>query len=133
MAQPSSRSPTVFVIDDDADVRAAIRSFLKSVGLRAETFESAQEFLSHERWDGPGCLVLDFTLSGMNGFEVERELSEAGVQMPIIFISGYGDIPTDARAGESRAVEFLAKPFGDQDLLDAIQAALTRDRTMRQT
>jgi FixJ family two-component response regulator len=132
MAQPDSRSPTVFVIDDNAEVRASIAGLLKLVGLRAETFESAQEFLSRERWDGPGCLVLDFTLLDMNGFEVERELSEAGVQIPIIFISGYGDIPTDARAVKSRAVAFLTKPFDDQDLLDAVQQALNRDRMMRQ-
>jgi len=130
MAQWDGRSPTVFIVDDDADVRASIAGLLKSVGLRAETFESVQEFLSRERTDGPGCLVLDFILPNTNGFEVQRELSDAGVRIPIIFISGYSDIPTSEM--KPGAVEFLTKPFGDQDLLDAIQAALDRDRTMRQ-
>jgi FixJ family two-component response regulator len=133
MAQPDFRSPTVFVIDDDADVRASIAGLLGSAGLRAETFESAEEFLSGERSDGPRCLVLDFTLSSTSGFDVERELSDAGLQIPIILLSAHTDLPTSARAMNSGVVAFLTKPFGDQDLLDAIQAALTRDRTMRQT
>jgi signal transduction histidine kinase/FixJ family two-component response regulator len=132
MSQSDAQSSTVFVIDDDDDVRASIAGLLKSVGLRAETFESAQEFLSREHSDGPGCLVLDFALPSMNGFEVQRELSDAGVRIPIIFISGYGDTGTSAHAIESGAVEFLTKPFQDQDLLDAIQKALNRDRMTRQ-
>ena len=132
MAQSGSQSATVFVIDDDADVRASIAGLLKSAGLRAETFESAEEFLSGVRSDGPRCLVLDFTLSSTNGFEVERELSDAGVQIPIILLSAHTDLPTRARAMKSGVVAFLTKPFGDQDLLDAVQQALNRDRTMRQ-
>jgi FixJ family two-component response regulator len=127
------RSPTVFVVDDDADVRAAIAGLLKSAGLRAETFESIQQFLSCARPDGPHCLVLDFALPDMTGFAAERVLSDAGVQIPIVFISAYDDITTSARAMESSAVKFLTKPFLDQDLLDAIQEALNRDRTVRQT
>ena len=131
MGHSDAESPTVFVIDDDADMCASIAGLLKSVGLRAETFESAQEFRSREQSDGPRCLLLDFTLSSMNGFEVQRKLSEAGVQIPIIFISGFSDIPTSARALASGAVDFLTKPFREQDLLDAIQEALNRDRRMR--
>ena len=132
MVQSDARSPTVFVIDDNADVRASIAGLLKLVGLRAETFESASEFLSSDRSDGPRCLVLDFTLPGTNGFEVQRELSDAGLDIPIIFISGYDDIPGNTPAIRSGAVRFLTKPFGDEALLDAIQEALNRDRTMRQ-
>ena len=132
MSQSDARSSTVFVIDDDADVRASIAGLLKTVGLRVETFEAPQEFLSRERSGGPSCLVLDFTLSNTNGFEVQRELSTAGVHIPIIFISGDGEIPASARAMKSGAVAFLTKPFEDQDLLDAIREALNRDRTMRE-
>ncbi len=128
MTRSDDRSATVFVIDDDADVRASIAGLLKLVGLRAETFESAKEFLSGDRSDGPRCLVLDFTLPGMNGFEVQRELSDAGLDIPIIFISGYDDIPSNAPTIRSGAVEFLTKPFGDQALLDAIEEALNRER-----
>jgi signal transduction histidine kinase/FixJ family two-component response regulator len=132
MAQSGSQSPTVFVIDDDADVRASINGLLKSAGLRAETFTSVQEFLSRERSDGSSCLVIDFTLPSMTGFEAQRQLSDAGLQIPTIFISGYDDQPTIAHAMKSGAVAFLTKPFGDQDLLDAIREALNRDRTMRE-
>ena len=132
MTQSDALAPTVFVIDDDADVRASIAGLLKLVGLRAETFDSAKEFLSRERSDGPCCLVLDFILPGTNGFEVQRELSDAGLDIPIIFISGYDDMPRNTPAIRSGAVDFLTKPFGDQALLDAIQVALNRDRTMRQ-
>ena len=132
MVQSDDRSPTVFVIDDDADVRASIAGLLKSVGLRVETFASALEFLSRGGSGVPGCLVLDFTLESMNGFDAQRVLADAGVQIPIIFISADGDIPTSARARTSGAVQFLTKPFDDQNLLDAIQEALNRDRAMRQ-
>ena len=133
MAHSGGQSPTVFVIDDDANVLASIAGLLKSAGLRAETFESVQQFLSCERPDGPHCLVLDYTLPDMTGFAAERVLSDAGVQIPIVFISAYDDITTSARAVESSAVKCLTKPFLDQDLLDAIQEALSRDRTVRQT
>src|SRR3984893_12760625 len=125
-------SPTVFVIDDDADVRAAIQGMLKSVGLRSQSFGTAQEFLRSKQPDGPTCLVLDVRLPGVNGLDFQRELADAGIPIPIIFITGYGDIPMTVRAMKSGAVEFLTKPFRDQDLLDAINLALDRDRQTRQ-
>jgi FixJ family two-component response regulator len=124
--------PTVFVIDDDAAVRASIQGLLKSVGLRSESFGTAQEFLCSKRPDGPSCLVLDVRLPGVNGLDFQRELADAGVRIPIIFISGHGDIPMTVKAIKSGAVEFLTKPFRDQDLLDAIHQALYRDRVTRQ-
>jgi FixJ family two-component response regulator len=123
---------TVFVVDDDDLVRAAIQGMLKSVGLRSETFATPQEFLRCERVDGPSCLVLDVRLPGVNGLDFQRQLGEAGIQIPIIFITGHGDIPMSVKAMKSGAVEFLTKPFRDQDLLDAIYQALDRDRIMRQ-
>jgi len=125
-------SPSVFIIDDDAGVRAAIQGLLKSVGLRSEAFATPQEFLRSKRSEGPSCLVLDVRLPGVSGLDFQRELTEAGVQIPIIFITGYGDIPMSVRAMKSGAVEFLTKPFRDQDLLDAIHQALERDRVARQ-
>src|SRR5579864_129113 len=125
-------SPMVFVIDDDDLVRAAIQGMLKSVGLRSETFATAPEFLRRKRPDGPSCLVLDVRLPGVNGLEFQHQLVEAGVRIPIIFITGHGDIPMTVKAMKSGAVEFLTKPFRDQDLLDAIQQALERDRATRQ-
>ena len=121
----------VFVIDDDAAVRESIQGLLKSVGLRSESFGTAQEFLTSERADGPTCLVLDIRLPGINGLDFQRQLADAGVQIPIIFITGHGDIPMTVRAMKSGAVEFLTKPFRDQDLLDAINQALDRDRLTR--
>jgi FixJ family two-component response regulator len=125
-------APTVFVIDDDDLVRDAIQGMLKSVGLRAETFGTTQEFLGSDRPDGPICLVLDIQLPGVNGLDFQRELLAACVQIPIIFITGHGDIPMTVKAMKSGAVEFLTKPFEDQDLLDAINQALDRDRVSRQ-
>jgi FixJ family two-component response regulator len=122
----------VFVIDDDAGVRASIQGLLKSVGLRSETFGTAQDFLRSKRQDGPSCLVLDVRLPGVNGLDFQRQLADAGVQIPIIFVTGHGDIPMTVRAMKSGAVEFLTKPFRDQDLLDAIHQALDRDRAMHQ-
>jgi FixJ family two-component response regulator len=124
--------PTVFVVDDDAAVRASIQGLLKSVGLRSEAFGTAQDFLRNKRPDGPGCLVLDVRLPGVNGLDFQRQLTDAGVQIPIIFITGHGDIPMSVRAMKSGATEFLTKPFRDQDLLDAINQALDRDRAMYQ-
>jgi len=126
-----SAAPTVFVIDDDAAVRAAIQGLLKSVGLRSEAFGTAPEFLRSKRPDAPSCLVLDIRLPGVNGLDFQHELADAGVRIPIIFITGYGDIPMTVKAMKSGAVEFLTKPFRDQDLLDAIQHALERDRVAR--
>src|SRR5258705_9144825 len=123
---------TVFVVDDDAGVRAAIQGLLKSAGLRCECFPSAEEFLRRTRADGPSCLVLDVSLPGVNGLEFQRELADAGLQIPIVFITGHGDIPMTVKAMKSGAVEFLTKPFMDKTLLDAIQQALERDRVTRQ-
>jgi FixJ family two-component response regulator len=122
----------VFVIDDDAHIRAAIQGLLKSVGLRSEAFGTAQEFLRGKRPDAPSCLVLDVRLPGVNGLDFQRQLAEAGVHIPIIFITGHGDIPMTVKAMKSGAVEFLTKPFRDQDLLDAIHQALDRDRLRRE-
>jgi FixJ family two-component response regulator len=125
--------PTVFVIDDDESVCAAIQGLLKSVGLRSETFGTPQEFLRGKRPEGgPSCLVLDVRLPGVNGLDFQRELADAGVRIPIIFITGHGDIPMTVKAMKSGAVEFLTKPFRDQDLLDAIHQALERDRVTRE-
>jgi FixJ family two-component response regulator len=130
MSQPGP-PPTVFIIDDDADVRVSIAELLRSVGLRAEVFASAPEFVAREREAGPSCLVLDLRLPGMSGLDIQRELARTGTSIPIIFITGHGDIPTTVRAMKSGAVEFLTKPFGDQALLDAIHQALERDRVAR--
>jgi FixJ family two-component response regulator len=123
---------TVFVVDDDAGMRASIAGLLKSAGLRSECFGAAEEFLRSSRPDVPSCLVLDVSLPGINGLEFQHKLADAGVQIPIIFITGHGDIPMTVKAMKSGAVEFLTKPFHDQDLLDAIQQALDRDRVRRQ-
>jgi len=125
-------APTVFVIDDDALVRAAIQGLLKSVGLRSESFGKPQDFLRSGRPDGPSCLVLDVRLPGINGLEFQQELADAGILIPIIFITGHGDIPMTVKAMKSGAVEFLTKPFRDQELLDAVHQGLDRDRAMRQ-
>jgi FixJ family two-component response regulator len=124
-------SPTVFVIDDDGLVREAIYGMLKSVGLRSETFASPEEFLRSKHPAGPSCLVLDVRLPGVSGLDFQRELAEAGASIPIILITGHGDIPMTVRAMKSGAIEFLPKPFRDQDLLDAIHQALERDRANR--
>ena len=126
-------SPSVFIIDDDAGVRASIQGLLKSVGLRSEAFATPNEFLQRNRSDSPGCLVLDVTLPGISRLDFQEKLAESGIQIPIIFISGYGDVPMTLRAMKWGAVEFLTKPFEDQDLLDAIQQALERDRVARQS
>ena len=122
----------VFIVDDDASVRDALERLIRSVGLRVELFGSAQEFLQRGRPGVPSCLVLDVRLPGKSGFDLQRELAEANIDIPIIFITGHGDIPMSVRAMKAGAVEFLAKPFRDQDLLDVIQLALERDRATRQ-
>ena len=128
----SSAAPTVFVIDDDALVRAAIQGMLKSVGLKSEAFGTPQDFLRSKRAAGPSCLVLDMRLPGVSGLDFQRQLADAGIRIPIIFITGHGDIPMTVKAMKSGAVEFLTKPFRDQDLLDAINQGLDRDRATRQ-
>lgn len=125
-------APTVFVIDDDPSVRRSIEGLLKSVGLRSQGFASAQEFMGNSASDGPSCLVLDVRLPGLSGLDFQRQLAEAGVNIPIIFITGHGDIPMSVKAMKFGAVEFLTKPFHDQDLLDAIHQALERDRVQRE-
>jgi len=122
---------TVFVVDDDASVRASIQGLLKSTKLRCASFATAEEFLRNKLPDGPSCLVLDVSLPGVNGLEFQRQLADAGARIPIIFITGHGDIPMSVKAMKSGAVEFLTKPFQDQDLLDAIRQALHRDRVAR--
>jgi FixJ family two-component response regulator len=123
--------PTIFVIDDDASIRRALDSLLKSVGFAVELFASPQEFLQSERPDRPGCIVLDVRFPGRSGLDMQRDLANAAIQLPIIFITGYGDVPMSVRAMKAGAVEFLTKPFRDQDLLDAVGAALEGDRTRR--
>lgn len=123
---------TVFVVDDDESIREALKSLVRSVGLSVETFATAREFLQSRGSDVPGCLVLDVRLPGLSGLDLQRELAKANIHTPIIFITGHGDIPMTVRAMKAGAVEFLTKPFRDQDLLDAIQQALDRDRTARE-
>jgi FixJ family two-component response regulator len=122
-SKPMAAAPTVFVVDDDPSMREAISRLIKSVGLNPETFSSAKEFLEYQREDAPACLVLDVRLKGQSGLELQRELA-ANNPIPIIFITGHGDIPMTVRAMKAGAVEFLPKPFRDQDLLDAIQEAI---------
>src|SRR5579859_642203 len=125
----SEAFPTVFVVDDDRGMRQAIQDLVESVGLRAESFASAEEFLRKKHNTRPSCLVLDVRLPQMSGLDFQRRLVEKGIEIPVIFITAHGDIPMSVRAMKSGAVEFLTKPFRDQDLLDAVQQALQRDRT----
>jgi FixJ family two-component response regulator len=126
------RAPKVFIIDDDPEVRWSIQTLLKAAGLLSEAFGTAEEFLSNQETEGPSCLVLDVSLPGVDGLELQRKLADGGVHIPIIFITGHGDIPMTVKAIKSGAVEFLTKPFIDEDLLNAIQLAFDRDRAMRQ-
>jgi FixJ family two-component response regulator len=125
-------SPIVFIVDDDEDMRLSMQRVLKTVGLRAELFATPQDFLQRNIPDAPSCLVLDVRLPGMGGLEVQHKLIEAGINIPIIFITAHGDIPMTVKAMKSGAVEFLTKPFRHQELLDAIQQALQRDQLSRQ-
>jgi RNA polymerase sigma factor (sigma-70 family) len=127
MAEPS----VVYILDDDASIRDALKSLIRSVGLRVELFGSAHEFLQWQRPAIPSCLVLDVRLPGTSGLDLQHQLEEANIHIPIIFITGHGDIPMSVSAMKAGAVEFLTKPFRDQDLLDAIQLALDRDRLRR--
>ena len=128
----SADTPTVFIVDDDARMRAAMQRLLKTVGLHSESFATPQDFLRHKHPNGPSCLLLDVRLPGMSGLDVQTKLHEAGVHIPIIFITGHGDIPMTVKAMKSGAVEFLTKPFRDQDLIDAIQQALKSNAKARQ-
>jgi FixJ family two-component response regulator len=127
----SAEVPTVFIIDDDRGMRQSIQDLVESVGLRAESFATGGEFLKRKPTNDPSCLVLDVRLPQMSGLDFQRQLAEAGMQIPIIFVTAHGDVPMSVRALKSGAVEFLTKPFRDQDLLDAIQQALQRDRAER--
>jgi FixJ family two-component response regulator len=122
---------TVFVVDDDESVREALGSLVRSAGLGVATYATAQDFLAGPRADGPSCLVLDVQLPGLSGLDLQRRLAEVNLEIPIIFITGHGDVPTSVRAMKAGAVEFLTKPFGDDDLLTAIQEAIKRDRAAR--
>ncbi|MEA3157769.1 MAG: hypothetical protein QOK44_5358, partial [Betaproteobacteria bacterium] len=124
--------PTVFVIDDDSSFRRSTERLIRSSKFKVETFATATEFLSSERSNAPGCLVLDVRMPGLTGLDLQRELTRAGVRIPIIFMTGHGDIPMSVRAIKAGAVEFLTKPFRAQDLLDAIREAIQRDRTARE-
>ena len=124
--------PTVFIIDDDRGMRQSIQDLVESVGLRAESFATGEEFLKRKRTNDPSCLVLDVRLPQMSGLDFQRQLAETGMQIPIVFVTAHGDVPMSVRALKSGAVEFLTKPFRDQDLLDAIQQALQRDRTAQE-
>ena len=124
--------PTVFIVDDDRGLRQAIHDLVESVGLRAESFASGEDFLRAKRLNRPSCLVLDVRLPQMSGLDFQQRLTETGIQIPIIFITAHGDIPMSVRALKSGALEFLTKPFRDQDLLDAIHQALERDRVARE-
>ena len=132
MSKPSAVDSVVFVVDDDASVCAALKSLFESVGLTVDLFESAAAFLESQHPDLPSCLVLDVRLPGLSGLEFQDELLKANIHLPIIFITGHGDIPMSVRAMKAGAVEFLTKPFRDQDLLDAVRLALQRDRTRRE-
>ena len=127
----TDQAPVIVVIDDDASMRKALDNLFKSVGFEVELFSSPQEFLQSERADRPGCIVLDVRFPGRSGLDMQRDLTSAGAQLPIIFITGYGDIPMSVRAMKAGAVEFLTKPFREQDLLDAVGTALEKDRTRR--
>ena len=132
MSGRGDQTPIVYVVDDDAAVRETLSSLLRSVGLRAHGFASTGDFLHHQRAEAPSCLVLDVRLPGVGGLEFQRRLNNAGDPVPVIFITGHGDIPMSVRAIKAGAVEFLPKPFRDQDLLDAIQFAIARDQSRRQ-
>jgi FixJ family two-component response regulator len=125
--------PIVFVIDDDALIREGIQSLIRSIGLRVETYASANDFMIAKRPDAPACLVLDVRMPGLSGLDLQRQLGDAEIHIPIIFITGHGDIPMSVRAMKDGAMEFLTKPVRGQDLLDAIQQAITRDRELRKT
>ena len=129
----NQEDPVVFVVDVDISVREAIKNLLRSVGIKGETFGTAQEFFSYKRSSAPACLVLDVRLPGLSGLDLQRQLSEVNSEIPIIFITAHGDIPMSVRAMKAGAVEFLPKPFRDQELLDAVRQAIDRDREARKS
>ena len=125
-------APVVFVVDDDPSVRSSLKFLLSSVGLQVESFDSAETFLQRKPPDAPSCLVLDVRLRGLSGLDFQRELAARNIRIPIVFVSGHGDIPMSVRAMKAGAIEFLTKPYRDQDLLDAVRIALDRDRARRE-
>ena len=129
---PADEQPVVFVVDDDSSMRATLTDVMRSVGLQVQTFASAREFMGSKLPDAPGCLVLDVRLPGQSGLDFQRTLAESGIDLPVVFITGHGDVPMSVRAMKAGAVDFLIKPFRDQDLLDAVHAAIERDRARRQ-
>ena len=129
---PADEQPVVFVVDDDASMRATLADVMRSVGLQVQTFASAREFMGSKLPDAPGCLVLDVRLPGQSGLDFQRTLVASGIELPVVFITGHGDVPMSVRAMKAGAVDFLIKPFRDQDLLDAVHAAIQRDRAQRQ-
>jgi FixJ family two-component response regulator len=132
-AEKNDSAPIVFVIDDDASMRASVSSLIRSVGLQAQVFASTSEFLAEKRFQGPSCLILDVRLPGVSGLDFQTELAKANSSIPIIFVTGHGDIPMSVKAMKQGAVEFLTKPFRDQDLLDAVQLALARARSRHES
>lgn len=128
----SQDGPNVYVVDDDADVRESLHELLESVGLHTESFRTAQEFLSSSRSDAPSCLILDVRLPGISGLDLQRELKRGRISIPIVFLTAHADVPMSVRAMKSGAIEFLTKPFRQQDLLDAVQRSLTRSRVLRE-
>jgi FixJ family two-component response regulator len=132
-AEKSDSAPIVFIIDDDASMRASVSSLIRSVGLQAQVFASTSEFLAEKRFQGPSCLILDVRLPGVSGLDFQTELAKANSSIPIIFVTGHGDIPMSVKAMKQGAVEFLTKPFRDQDLLDAVQVALARARSRHES
>jgi RNA polymerase sigma factor (sigma-70 family) len=127
-----TRAPVVFVVDDDPSVRSSLKFLLSSVGLQVESFDSAETFLQRKPPDAPSCLVLDVRLRGLSGLDFQRELAARNIRIPIVFVTGHGDIPMSVRAMKAGAIEFLTKPYRDQDLLDAVRIALERDRAIRE-
>ncbi|MBI6670732.1 response regulator transcription factor [Pseudomonas syringae] len=128
-----TEEPIIYVLDDDLSVRSSLEDLLASVGLRSMLFGSTREFLDTPRPDAPGCLILDIRMPGMSGLDFQEHMARSGISLPVIFITGHGDIPMSVRAMKAGAVEFLTKPFRDQDLLDAIQQGLAQDRSRRQS
>jgi FixJ family two-component response regulator len=133
MNTPAESQPIIIVIDDDNDVREAVADLLRSIGLRTKLFASVRDFLQWKRPDVPSCLVLDVRLPGLSGLDLQSELNKADIQLPVVFMTGHGDIPMTVRAMKGGAVDFLAKPFRDQDMIDAVQAGLDRDKARRQS
>jgi FixJ family two-component response regulator len=129
----SEQKPIVFIIDDDEAIRLALARLFRSVGLQTETLGSAREFLQSKRPDVPSCLVLDVRLPGLSGLDFQAELTKANIRLPIVFMSGHGDVPMTVRAMKGGAIDFFAKPFRDQDILDAVLAAVQRDRERRES